>query len=118
MAGRTEFSPGKFNELVLLLVHRSAADPRMSRVKLNKLLYWVDFEAFRRFGHSMSGATYLKGEHGPMAAELPARAEDELGRRGLSDVEDGSSGALHAEDSSSDGDTRRKAVLTGGTGDC
>lgn len=75
MAGRTEFDRHKFNALVLLLVHRSASDPRMSRVKLNKLLYLCDFEAFRRLGHSITGATYVRGEHGPMAHELPDTEE-------------------------------------------
>src|ERR1044072_1071528 len=81
MAGRTDFNNGKFKELVLLLAARSADDPRMSRVKLNKLLYLVDFEAYRLRGQSMTGATYIKGEHGPMAAQLPL-AERELGERG------------------------------------
>lgn len=81
MAGRTEFDNGRFKELVLLLAERSKNDPRMSRVKLNKLLYLVDFDAYRLLGHSLTGATYIKGEHGPMAAQLPT-AEKELGERG------------------------------------
>jgi hypothetical protein len=81
MAGRTNFDNAKFKELVLLLSERSKNDRRMSRVKLNKLLYRADFEAYRKLGRSMTGATYKKGEFGPMAAELPG-AEKELGRRG------------------------------------
>jgi len=81
MAGGRDFDSGKFKELVLLFAQRSASDPLMSRVKMNKLLYYADFEAFRRFGESITGATFVKGEHGPMAAELPA-AERELERRG------------------------------------
>jgi uncharacterized phage-associated protein len=81
MAGGIEFDNGKFKELVLLLAERSKEDRRMSRVKLNKLLYRADFEAFRILGHSITGATYVKGEHGPMAKELPG-AEHELERRG------------------------------------
>ena len=81
MAGGREFDSGKFNELVLLLVNLSAEDPRMSRVKLNKLLYRSDFEAFRLLGQSVTGAAYVHGEHGPMAAELPF-AEERLGERG------------------------------------
>ena len=81
MAGRREFNPAKFNELVLLLVNLSTEDPRLSRVKLNKLLYRSDVEAFRLLGQSISGATYIRGEYGPMAAELPW-AEERLGERG------------------------------------
>lgn len=81
MAGGREFDRSRFKELVLLLVDRSEGDPRKSRVKLNKLLYYSDFEAFRLLGRSITGARYVKGEHGPMAAELPI-AEEELGRSG------------------------------------
>lgn len=81
MAGMTEFNSGKFKELVLLLAERSKDDPLMSRVKLNKLLYRADFEMFRRFGQSITGATYIRGEFGPMAKELPI-AEDELSQSG------------------------------------
>lgn len=83
MAGNREFDSGRFKELVLYLTERSpeAVDPRMSRVKLNKLLFRSDFEAFRLLGKSITGATYVHGEHGPMAEELPI-AEEELGRAG------------------------------------
>lgn len=78
----SELNRGKFKELVLFLAERSGDDPRMSRVKLNKLLYRADFEAYRILGSSITGATYLRGEHGPMAEYLPL-AEEELGRAGL-----------------------------------
>lgn len=82
MAGNREYDGGKFKELVLLLAWRSKDDPLMSRVKLNKLLYRADFESFRLYGESLTGASYIRGEFGPMASELP-RAEVELGRSGL-----------------------------------
>lgn len=79
--GGVEFNGAKFKELVLLLAERSTEDPLMSRVKLNKLLYRCDFEAFRLLGQPMTGARYVKGEFGPMAAEIPL-AEVQLGERG------------------------------------
>lgn len=81
MAGGRDFDWGKFKELILLLAARSKDDPGMSRVKLNKLLYRADFEAFRLLGQSITGVRYLRGEHGPIAADLPI-AEEELGRSG------------------------------------
>lgn len=81
MAGGVELDRGKLKELILLFVERSAHDPRMSRVKLNKLLYRADFESFRLLGRSMTGATYIRGEHGPMLDDLPL-FEEELGRAG------------------------------------
>src|SRR5262245_55681451 len=53
MAGRTEFSSKKFKELVLYLALQSRADKQFGMVKLNKLLYLCDFEAYRVLGHSI-----------------------------------------------------------------
>lgn len=81
MAGRAEFDGAKFKELVLYLAQASAEDEGFGMVKLNKLLYRSDFEAFRLLGRSMTGATYEKQEYGPVARELPL-ALDQLAERG------------------------------------
>jgi hypothetical protein len=69
MAGQPEFDKGKFKQLVLLLAERSADDPRFGAVKLNKLLYYCDFEAYRLLGHPISGARYQKEPLGPVAPD-------------------------------------------------
>src|SRR5437588_9769045 len=83
MAGRREFDGAKFKELVLLLAEESAArgDEGFGIVKLNKLLYRADFEAFRLLGQSITGATYERQDYGPVARELPL-ALDELAQSG------------------------------------
>lgn len=81
MAGGAEFNRGKFKELVLHLAAASAEDVGFGMVKLNKLLYRVDFEAYRRRGRSITGATYEKQEFGPVARELLI-ALDDLGASG------------------------------------
>lgn len=76
MAGGTEFNPGKFKELILYLAEQSRDDPGFAATKLNKLLYFCDFEAYRRLGHSITGARYQKLEWGPAAREfLPLHEE-------------------------------------------
>jgi len=62
---------------VLYLSQRSADDPGFGMVKLNKLLYRADFEAYRLLGHSITGAVYEKQDFGPVARPLPI-ALDEL----------------------------------------
>src|SRR5688500_7193326 len=73
MAGRAEFNRSKFKELVLYLAQVSERedDEGFGMVKLNKLLYRTDFEAFRLLGHSITGETYEKQEFGPVARDLP-----------------------------------------------
>ena len=77
----SEYNGAKFKELVLYLSQASAADEGFGMVKLNKLLYRSDFEAFRTRGESITGAQYEKQEFGPVARPLPL-ALDDLARRG------------------------------------
>lgn len=83
MAGGIEFNRGKFKELVLLFAYEAArtGDDGFGMVKLNKLLYHADFEAFRRFGRSITGASYERQEFGPVARPLPL-VLDELAAAG------------------------------------
>lgn len=57
----------KFGELILYLARLSEGDPRCGRTKLNKLLFYVDFRAYERFGASISGQRYQKRDYGPTA---------------------------------------------------
>ncbi|MFI5004027.1 MAG: Panacea domain-containing protein [Solirubrobacterales bacterium] len=77
------FDRGKFKELVVYLSAASerAEDDGFGMVKLNKLLYRADFEAYRLLGHSITGETYEKQEFGPVARDLPI-VLDELGAAG------------------------------------
>jgi len=68
-----QFNRGKFKELTLYLSRESikAGDEGFGMVKLNKLLYRADFEAYRLLGHPLTGETYEKQEFGPVARDLP-----------------------------------------------
>lgn len=64
----------KLQELMLYIASRCAGDPCFGATKLNKLLFYADFEAFRRLGCSITDAEYMKLEHGPVPRHLvPAR---------------------------------------------
>ncbi|HEV2855512.1 MAG TPA: Panacea domain-containing protein [Thermoanaerobaculia bacterium] len=56
---------GKMKELILYLAARSEKDPRFSSTKLNKLLFYCDFLAYRRWGRSITGHSYWKLRFGP-----------------------------------------------------
>ena len=82
-----KFERKKFKELLLHLARNSADDPKFGAVKLNKLLYFSDFEAYRRLGHPITGARYQKLPWGPAAIEfLPL--QDELLSEGLVKLEE------------------------------
>lgn len=78
-----EFDRAKFKELVVYLCAASdrAGDEGFGMVKLNKLLFRTDFEAFRLLGHPLTGEIYEKQEFGPVARHLPV-VLDELAEAG------------------------------------
>jgi len=55
----------KMKELILYLATRSESDPRFSSTKLNKLLFYCDFAAYRDLGRSITGHSYRKLPFGP-----------------------------------------------------
>lgn len=76
----------KLVELILLLAQLSIDDAFFGDIKLNKLLYYSDFEAVRRLGEPITGVEYQKLEHGPAPRRLvPIRRDME--RHRLVDVE-------------------------------
>lgn len=65
------FDSDKFRELVVYVAKHSDGDPRFGAVKLNKILYYSDFAAYRQLGQPITGATYRKYFEGPAPIELP-----------------------------------------------
>ena len=55
----------KLRELILYLIHNSEADPKFGSTKLNKLLFFCDFLAYRSLGQSITGHEYQKLDFGP-----------------------------------------------------
>ena len=64
----------KFAELLLYVAKACESDPRFGATKLNKILFFSDFISFRRRRKSITGATYMKLDHGPAPkCMLPVR---------------------------------------------
>lgn len=72
MAGNTNYDAAKLENLVLYFAERSAQDVGYGKIKLNKLLFRSDFEAYRLLGASITGEEYKHQELGPVAAHLPS----------------------------------------------
>jgi Protein of unknown function (DUF4065) len=62
----------KFTELVLHVARETEHDRKCGRTKLNKILFFADFEAYRTLGSSITGQDYLKFDQGPVCRGLPA----------------------------------------------
>jgi hypothetical protein len=73
----------KLAELILFISERSEGDPRFGAGKLNKLLFYSDFGAYRLFGKSITGQPYQKLSNGPAPRRLAAVRDALLARREL-----------------------------------
>ena len=65
-----EFDKTRFKELIVLISELCADDPTYGSVKLNKILYFADFMAYRELGQPITGATYFKLQEGPAPRQL------------------------------------------------
>ena len=65
----------KLRELIVYITSEGADDPRLGAIKMNKILYYSDFYAYRALGQSITGATYQHLEEGPAPKELLAARE-------------------------------------------
>jgi hypothetical protein len=76
------YDEAKLRELILHVAWRSEDDRHFGAVKLNKILFFADFIAYRRWGRSITGAEYQKLEHGP-APRTIRPVLDNMERAGL-----------------------------------
>jgi hypothetical protein len=66
----------KLRELILYIADRCFDDRYFGAIKLNKILYYADFEAFRRHGKPITGVKYQRLDEGPAPKRLvPIRNE-------------------------------------------
>ncbi|MDE2837925.1 MAG: Panacea domain-containing protein [Chloroflexota bacterium] len=69
-AERFDFDREKFRELVVYVSRQCEDDPTFGAVKLNKILYYADFAAFRSLHRPITGASYQKLREGPAPREF------------------------------------------------
>ena len=60
----------KLSELVLYVGAKCGLDEHYGVLKLNKILFYSDFLAFRAFGEAITGTEYRKYPHGPAPAAM------------------------------------------------
>ncbi len=82
-----EFNAEKFKELIVYVAAKAQDDPAFGAIKLNKILYYADFAAYRQLGAPITGAAYFKLREGPAPRQLLA-ARDELIDEGRLEIEE------------------------------
>ena len=65
--GNRTFSFDVFKKVVLYVINRvEALGSVVTKTKLNKLMFYIDFLAYRELGYSITGAVYVKLPYGPV----------------------------------------------------
>ena len=65
MNAEIKYSEEKLTELALYVGAKCALDEHYGVLKLNKILFYSDFRAYRALGKPITGAEYKKYTHGP-----------------------------------------------------
>lgn len=61
----------RLRELILYVSDKCASAPRYGKVKLNKILWKADFDAYARRGVPVTGRPYQRLEKGPAPIDMP-----------------------------------------------
>lgn len=55
----------KFKQVFLYILEKVGAKPNVGLTVLYKLLYFIDFDYYEKYGKQLMGLTYFKNTHGP-----------------------------------------------------
>jgi len=73
----------KFAELLLYVASKCEQDRSYGAVKLNKILFYSDFLAYRKWGSAITHQEYRKLEHGPVPSKLPVIQQELIAQNAL-----------------------------------
>jgi len=65
MANMAKINEKKYKNAVLFFANK-ICNGTLGKLKLMKLLYYLDFDFFEKYGRSITGDEYLRFEHGPV----------------------------------------------------
>ena len=82
MAGGRDFDRDRFEQLVHYIAWKTRKNPDFGRIRMAKVLFYVDFNHFAGEGVSLTGAAYKAEKYGPFPPCLTA-AEEGLVKKGL-----------------------------------
>lgn len=63
-----KINPEKLREVLLYIIEKIGAKPNVGETVLYKLLYFIDFDFYEKYGQSITGLTYVRNHYGPTPA--------------------------------------------------
>lgn len=62
-----ELKPKKLRQVLLYISEQVGAKPNVGETVINKLLYFIDFDYYEKYGKSITGLSYIRNHYGPTA---------------------------------------------------
>lgn len=72
---------GKFKQVLLYVLEKTAGKPNIGMAALYKLLYFIDFDYYEKYDEQLMGLTYIKNHYGPTPREF-VKVVDEMKKSG------------------------------------
>ena len=77
-----KLNPAKLRDVLLYLAARIGAKPNVGETVYYKLLYFIDFDYYEKYGRSITGLTYIKNHYGPTPVQAFADFVSEMEANG------------------------------------
>lgn len=62
-----KLNPQKLRQVLLHISEQVGAKPNVGATVINKLLYFIDFDYYEKYGKSITGLSYIRNHYGPTA---------------------------------------------------
>jgi len=79
-------NPEKLREVLLYVLEKVGAKPNVGETVLYKLLYFIDFDYYEKYGKSITGLTYVRNHFGPTPTKSFSSVIEGMQQRGELDI--------------------------------
>ena len=79
------FNEEKFRELLIYIAAKCEKDADFGAIKLNKILFYSDFLAYKHLGQAITGAEYVALQYGPAPTPLMEIRERMIERKDIAE---------------------------------
>jgi len=79
-------NPEKLREVLLYVLEKVGAKPNVGETVLYKLLYFIDFDYYEKYGKSITGLTYIRNHFGPTPTKSFVSVIDGMQKKGELDI--------------------------------
>jgi len=81
-----QVNPEKLREVLLYVIEKVGAKPNVGETVLYKILYFIDFDYYEKYGRSITGLTYVRNHFGPTPTKSFVGVVEGMQQKGELDI--------------------------------